>query len=87
MGRSVDGGRVFVVATVLERRLGETFFYVSTGGCGAVNGGRASRWFIDVAFRTCGNVTTPIDYGITCRAGNGMESPWLRTTVTNSDFP
>ena len=66
---------------------GETFFYVSTGGRGAVNSGRASRWFIDVAFRTGGNATTPIAYGITCRAGNGMEIPWLRTTVTNSDFP
>ena len=87
MGRSVDVGRVSVVATVLERRFGETFFYVSTGGRGAVNGGTASRWFIDVAFRTGGNATTPIDYGITCRAGNGMEIPWLRTTVTNGDFP
>jgi hypothetical protein len=52
-----------------------------------VNGGTASRWFIDVAFRTGGNAATPIDYGITCRAGNGMEIPWLRATVTNSDFP
>jgi hypothetical protein len=66
---------------------GETFFYVSTGGRAAVNNGTASRWFIDVAFRTGGNATTPIDYGITCRAGNGMEIPWLRTTVTNGDFP
>jgi len=40
-----------------------------------------------VAFRTGGNATTPIAYGITCRAGNGMEIPWLRTTVTTSDFP
>jgi hypothetical protein len=66
---------------------GESFFYVNTGGRAAVNSGTASRWFIDVAFRTGGNATTPIDYGITCRAGNGMEIPWLRATVTNSDFP
>ena len=66
---------------------GESFFFVSTGGRGAVNGGTASRWFIDIAFRTGGNGTTPIDYGITCRSGNGMEIPWIRTTVTNSDFP
>jgi hypothetical protein len=66
---------------------GESFFYVNTGGRAAVNNGTASRWFIDVAFRTGGNATTPIDYGITCRAGNGMEIPWLRATVTNSDFP
>jgi len=66
---------------------GESFFYVNTGGRAAVNSGTASRWFVDVAFRTGGNATTPIDYGITCRAGNGMEIPWLRATVTNSDFP
>ena len=66
---------------------GQSFFYVNTGGRGAVNGGTASRWFIDVAFRTGGNATTPIDYGITCKSGNGMEIPWIRTTVANSDFP
>jgi hypothetical protein len=66
---------------------GQSFFYVNTGGRAAVNGGTATRWFIDVAFRTGGNATTPISYGIACRAGNGMEVPWLRATVTNSDFP
>jgi len=66
---------------------GESFFYVNTGGRAAFNSGTASRWFVDVAFRTGGNATTPIDYGITCLAGNGMEIPWLRATVTNSDFP
>ena len=87
MGRSVDVGRVSSSPPYSSGGSGETFFYVSTGGRGAVNSGTASRWFIDVAFRTGGNATTPIDYGITCRAGNGMEIPWLRTTVTNSDFP
>jgi hypothetical protein len=66
---------------------GASFFYVNTGGRAAVNGGTRSRWFIDVAFRTGGDATAPIEYGITCRAGNGMEIPWLRATVTNSDFP
>jgi hypothetical protein len=66
---------------------GQSFFYVNTGGRAAVNGGTATRWFIDVAFRTGGNATTPINYGIACRAGNGMEIPWLRATVANSDFP
>ena len=64
---------------------GETFFNVTTGGRGAVNGGTASRFFIDVAFRAGKDATTPINYGITCRSGNGMEIPWLRATVTN-DF-
>jgi hypothetical protein len=66
---------------------GQSFFYVNTGGRAAVFNGTATRWFIDVAFRTGGNATTPINYGIACRAGNGMEVPWLRATVTNSDFP
>lgn len=66
---------------------GQSFFYVNTGGRAAVFNGTATRWFIDVAFRTGGNATSPINYGITCRAGNGMEVPWLRATVANSDFP
>jgi hypothetical protein len=87
MGRSVDVGGLPSSPPYSSGGSDETFFYVNTGGRAAVNSGTASRWFIDVAFRTGGNATTPIDYGITCRAGNGMEIPWLRTTVTNSDFP
>jgi hypothetical protein len=65
---------------------GNTFFYIYTGGRNAVNSGTASRWFIDVAFRTGGNATVPIDFGITCTSGNGTEVPWLRGVVAN-DFP
>ncbi len=60
---------------------GLTSFYVYTGARNAVNGGTASRWFIDVSFRTGGNATTPIDFGITCRSGNGVEVPWFRGTA------
>ena len=65
---------------------GQSFFYVYTGERAAVNNGTATRWFIDVAYRTGGNATTPIDFGITCKSGNGTEVPWLRGVVAN-DFP
>lgn len=57
---------------------GLTSFYVNTGARNAVNNGTASRWFIDVSFRTGGSATTPISFGITCRSGNGVEVPWFR---------
>jgi len=57
---------------------GVTSFYVYTGARNAVSAGKATRWFIDVSFRTGGNATTPIDFGITCRSGNGTEVPWFR---------
>jgi len=60
---------------------GLTSFYVATGARNAVNNGTASRWFIDVSFRSGGNATTPIDFGITCRSGNGIEVPWFRGTA------
>jgi hypothetical protein len=62
----------------------QTFFYIYTGGRNAVNGGTASRWFIDVAARS-GAGTPPFDFGITCTSGNGTEVPWLRGVVAN-DF-
>jgi hypothetical protein len=64
---------------------GQSFFYIYTGGRNAINGGTATRWFIDVSFRTGGNATVPINFGITCRSGNGTEVPWLRAVV-NNDF-
>jgi hypothetical protein len=65
---------------------GQSFFYVYTGERAAVNNGTATRWFIDVAYRTGGNATTPIDFGITCQSGNGTEVPWLRGIVDNDFF-
>ena len=56
-------------------------FYAFTGNRGAVNGGTVSRWFIDVSFRNGGNATVPINFGITCRSGNGTEIPWFRATA------
>jgi hypothetical protein len=63
----------------------QTSFYIYTGPRGAVNGGFATRWFIDVGFREGGNATFPIDYGITCTSGNGMMIPWVRSRTTD-DF-
>ena len=60
---------------------GQTSFYVFTGNRNAVNGGTATRWFIDVSFRDGGNATVPIDFGITCHSGNGTEIPWFRGTA------
>lgn len=64
----------------------QSFFYIYTGGRNAVNSGTATRWFIDVAFRTGGNATVPIPFGVTCQSGNGTEIPWLKAVVAN-DFP
>jgi hypothetical protein len=48
-----------------------------------VNSGTATRWFIDVSFRPVGGNSghLPIDFGITCRSGNGTEIPWFRGTA------
>jgi len=62
----------------------KTSLYVFTGDRNAVNNGTATRWFIDVSTRDPG-ATVPIDFGITCRSGNGTEVPWFRGTAVN-DF-
>jgi hypothetical protein len=62
--------------------IGQTSFYVFTGDRGAVVGsaGHTTRWYIDVSYRGGGLVTVPINYGFTCRSGNGVTVPWLGTT-------
>jgi hypothetical protein len=59
---------------------GLTSFYIYTGEK-SINGGVASRWYIDVSFRSGGNATTPIKYGIKCSSGNGVTVPWLGTSA------
>jgi hypothetical protein len=60
---------------------GQTGFYIYTGEKGAVNSGTTTRWYIDVSYRAGGVPTTPIDYGIKCRSGNGLTVPWLGATA------
>lgn len=61
-------------------------FYIFTGDRNAVNGGTATRWFIDVSYREgSANNSVPIDYGITCYSGNGVSVPWTRGSATD-DF-
>lgn len=62
----------------------QTSFYAFTGHRNAVASGKATRWFIDVAARAPG-ATVPINFGITCRSGNGIEVPWFRGTAA-TDF-
>ena len=57
-----------------------TTFYAFTGNRNAVNGGTATRWFIDVSARDAG-ATGTFTFGITCRSGNGTEVPWLLGTA------
>jgi hypothetical protein len=62
-----------------------TSFYVDTGPRGSI-GGSTTRWYIDVQFRSGGNSTTPIPYGITCTSGNGTSVPWLGATTPAAAF-
>ena len=65
---------------------GLTSFYIFTGHRGeALTLGTDTRWFIDVSFREGGNTAVPINYGITCRSGNGVTVPWFRATAPD-DF-
>lgn len=58
----------------------QTSFSIFTGGRDAIASGVASRWFIDVETVSAAT-TTPINFGITCTSGNGMEVPWFRGTA------
>ena len=60
---------------------GQTGFYVYTGERSTINDGTATRWYIDVSFRSGGNPATPINYGIKCQSGNGVTVPWLGTSA------
>lgn len=63
----------------------DTTFYVYTGERNAVNGGTATRWFIDVETRTQATASD-INFGITCSSGNGAEVPWFRGTTAYAAF-
>ena len=61
-------------------------FYVFTGYRNVVNGGTATRWFIDVSFRESANkADLPVNYGIICTSGNGVSVPWFRASAAD-DF-
>jgi hypothetical protein len=60
---------------------GQTSLYVYTGEKSTINGGVASRWYLDVSFRNGGDSTVPIKYGIKCTSGNGVTIPWLGTSA------
>ena len=62
---------------------GLTGFYIFTGNRSTIANGNATRWFIDVGFRTVGGVAAnlPIAYGISCLAGNGVSVPYVRGTA------
>lgn len=59
---------------------GQTSFYIYTGERSTIASGTTTRWYIDVTAQS-GASGFPIDYGITCRSGNGTTVPWLGTTV------
>jgi hypothetical protein len=64
----------------------QTSFYIFTGEKNAFNGGFGTRLFIDVSYREgSGTPTYPIEYGITCHAGNGHSIPWFRASAAD-DF-
>jgi len=60
--------------------VGATSVYIYTGEKSTIALGATTRWYLDVSFRQGGTATTPINYGITCRSGNGVTVPWLGTT-------
>lgn len=61
---------------------GKTSFYIDTGWRNAINGGTATRWFVDVE-TVNPSTTVPIDFGIACQSGNGTEIPWFRGADAN----
>ncbi len=64
----------------------QTSFYIFTGHRNAFNGGVSTRLFIDVGYREgSGAATFPLEYGMTCYAGNGITVPWVRASTTD-DF-
>lgn len=61
---------------------GQDSFTVFTGEKSTVSAGATTRWFIDVERQTGSSATGTLNYGITCRSGNGITVPWLGTTAT-----
>lgn len=64
----------------------QTSFYVFTGHRNEFNNGFSTRLFIDVSYREgSGTPAGPLEYGITCYAGNGITVPWVRASRSD-DF-
>jgi hypothetical protein len=63
----------------------QTSFYVFTGHRNAFNNGFSTRLFIDVSYREgSGSPSGPLEYGITCYAGNGITVPWFRASASDN---
>jgi hypothetical protein len=57
----------------------KSYFYIYTGERGEWNNGQTARWLIDVEGNDA--ATGTLDYGITCKSGNGVSVPYFRGTA------
>ena len=56
-----------------------SYFYIYTGERTEWNFGQTARWLIDVEGNDA--ATGTLDYGITCKSGNGVSVPYFRGTA------
>jgi hypothetical protein len=56
-----------------------SYFYIYTGERTEWNNGQTALWLIDVEGNDA--ATGTLDYGITCKSGNGVTVPYFRGTV------
>jgi hypothetical protein len=56
-----------------------SYFYIYTGERTEWNNGQTARWLIDVEGNDA--ATGTLDYGITCKSGNGVSVPYFRGTA------
>jgi hypothetical protein len=70
--------------TVLAGGNNQSSFTYATGPRSAINNGFHQIYWIEVGFREGGNATTPIPFGFSCTAGNGMAFPYYNGSVPDS---
>jgi hypothetical protein len=58
-----------------------SWFYIYTGERTEWNNGQTARWLIDVEAIDAQASTPALDYGITCKSGNGVSVPYFRGTA------
>lgn len=58
-----------------------SYFYIYTGERTEWNNGQTARWLIDVQAIDGQSSSPPLDYGITCKSGNGVSVPYFRGTA------
>lgn len=58
-----------------------SYFYIYTGERSEWNNGQTARWLIDVQAIDGQSSAPPLDYGITCKSGNGVSVPFFRGTA------